>query len=54
MEDPIEPTAAACSRRTCDGCEIEGDRVPDDVRRAFFENYPDFAKAWQESGRRPS
>ena len=27
MEQHIEPAAAACSRQSCDGCEIEGDLI---------------------------
>ena len=90
MEQHAEPTAAACSRQSCDDCGVLGDLIClatplgladfgilfvnwlipfliGMIAGAFwigltvwaalaglFENYPEFAKAWQESGRRLS
>jgi len=38
-----------CTR--CYHLSCPGNRVPEEVRRRFFENYPEFAETWEKSGR---
>ena len=49
-------TALWTVRRTqCTRCyhlSCPANAVPEDVRRVFFENYPGFREAWEQSGRK--
>ena len=35
-----------CTR--CYNMSCPANRVPEDVRKGFFKNYPEFAKAWKQ------